>query len=284
MKFPVLLLYFLVVVSARHVKYNNVTDNITHKSILLSCLRPDRSDSPFDKLSQDGQPVRFTVSQACSRKTTATVLTPASYINHYLATASCQISNYKELDDCVILHGDEETANLETCGSLTNLHFRAMLLVQLPNMVTYIILDPNKGHWLFSNGLSGCDIFIAIKDSQPAMPLVVHANADRLREPEEQVENLQVKGIAVDTILGRFERNYNLKVRIHITPEGHITREYLTYWDNYRATHPGVRIFGYNVDSPERQFFQFYGLYTGSTWSFFLKGTENGAKTIITYS
>ena len=76
------------------------------------------------------------------------------------------------------------------------------VLPQLPNMATYMILNPEKGHWLFTSELSGCDIFVATKPSQPKIPLIVHANFDRLNLPVQQVENLRLKGKNVDKILG----------------------------------------------------------------------------------
>ena len=124
------------------------------------------------------------------------------------------------------------------------------VLPQLPNMATYMILNPEKGHWLFTNELSGCDIFVATKPSQPKMPLIVHANFNRLNRPAQQVENLRLKGQNVDKILGEFQMGYVLKVRIHITPEEPIPDDYQQYWTDYRNTHQGVTVFAYDFENP----------------------------------
>ena len=248
--------------------------------ILLLCffIAHSRSDE-IGKLVKNGEPVMVEITTLCSEKTTKGSAQPAKGIL-FFAVASCQVSNSLTEPLRVVVHDDTENKNIKLAGPTTNPQFRAMFLMQFPNTVSYMILNPENGHWFFTNELSGCDIFIATKDSQPNMPLIVHANADTYSAPDEQVLNLRWKGDKVDRILRDFQMYYVLKVRIHITPE-QLILGYDGYWNEYNTTHQGrVKVYQYSIDTPVVQFIQFYGHYNNG-WKFFLKGKENGVKTDI---
>jgi hypothetical protein len=253
------------------------------RMILLLCVLVTLSESnEINKLTKNGVPVMFEVTRPCIMKTTKDFLQPADGIKQFFAVASCQISNSLSEPFRVIVHDDTEVNDIKPPGSTTDPQFRSMFLMQYPNTVSYMILNPEKAYWLFTNELSGCDIFIATKDSQPNMPLVVHANADALDEPNQQVENLKWKGDKVDQILRDFQLNYVLKVRIHITPQQPIPSNYDKYWNDYKTSHQSsVKIYRYSIDAPLVQKIQFYGHYKNTNWEFFVKGKENGVKTDI---
>ena len=200
MKCPVLLLGFLIALLSR------------------SC-REVYASNEVGKLLKNKQPVMFQATRQCIRKITEMFVLVNETISQYLPLASCQISNSVSKPYRIMLHNDDETINIQTVGLPTDLQFRALVLLQSPDVVSYMILNPEKAHWLFTNELSGCDIFIATKDSQPNMPLIVHANADNLGRTDQQVENLRWKGDKVDQILSKLQMFYVLKVRIHITPQ-----------------------------------------------------------------
>ena len=249
--------------------------------LLLCILIALTKSSEVDKLVKNGVPVMFEVTHQCAAKTTKDFLQPVAGIKQFFAVASCQISNSLSEPLKVVVHDDAESKNIKPSVSSTNPQFRAMFLMQFPDTVSYMILNPEKAHWLFTNELDGCDIFIATKDSQPNMPLIVHANADKLGRTDQQVENLRWKGDKVDQIFRDFQMNYVLKVRIHITPEQAIPADYDQYWNEYKTAHQGrVKIYPYSIDTPVVQRIQFYGLYK-TAWRFFLKGKENGMKTDI---
>jgi hypothetical protein len=248
-----------------------------------ACFRPKpASSNEVGKLQKNKEPVMFQVTAQCQREITDKFLRQDGHqILQYLAVASCQISNSFSEPYRVMIHDDEEHDDIKPVGRTTDLQFRALVLLQLPNIISYMILNPKKGHWLFTNELSGCDIFIATKKSQPDMPLVVHANADKFSEPNQQVENLRWKGDKVDQILRDFQKNYVLKARIHIKPEQPIPADYDGYWDKYKTDHQGrVKVYQYDILSPVVQPFQFYAFYKKG-WTFFLKGRINGVKTNI---
>jgi hypothetical protein len=251
--------------------------------ILLLCffIAHSRSDE-IGKMAKNGEPVMVEITMLCFKKTTKDFVQPAAGIKQFFAAvASCQVSNSLTEPLRVVVHDDTENKNIKLAGPATNPQFRAMFLMQFPNTVSYMILNPEKGHWFFTNELSGCDIFIATKDSQPNMPLIVHANADTYSRPDEQVVNLRWKGDKVDRILRDFQMYYVLKVRIHITPEQPIPGGYDGYWNEYKTAHQGrVKVYRYSIDTPVVQFIQFYGHYNNG-WKFFLKGKENGVKTDI---
>ena len=238
------------------------------------------------KLLLNGQPVMFELTIPCLQKSTKEVVEPTNKIKQFFAFATCQISNSAAGKEParIMVHDDNEqnvNKNIGKTASLTDLQFRVMFLNQFPNTVSYMILDPQKGHWFFTSELSGCDIFIATKASQPNMPMIFHANLDELYKMEQQVENLKWKGETVDEILKKFQMGYVLKARIHITPEQAIPIGYDQYWQKYKADHKGVKVYRYNFDSaltfPQTQF---YGYYKNS-WRFFLKAKETGVMTNI---
>ena len=279
-------LCLLAVVSSHNIQnaeqqHHNSTERSAPKSRLLSIFGLGGKGNACKNLSKDKKPVRFTATPACVEKIiNENAINVADGIRQYLATASCQISNSISQPGKVILHDDNENEDIAACGAVTDLGFRSMVLVQFPDMATYMILNPEKGHWLFTNELSGCDIFVATKPSQPKMPLIVHANFNRLNRPAQQVENLRLKGQNVDKILGEFQMGYVLKVRIHITPEEPIPADYQQYWTDYRNTHQGVTVFAYDLENPVIQASQFFCHYKNA-WSCFLKGSVNGVKTAI---
>ncbi|CAB4017931.1 Hypothetical predicted protein [Paramuricea clavata] len=250
-----------------------------------NCFGVVKSESnEIGKLLKNGQPVLFDVTLPCIEKATKKIVEPADRIKQLFAFATCQISNSASGSEPprVMVHDDnEENVNIGTSAPATDLRFRAMLLYQFPNTVSYMILDPQKGHWFFTAELSGCDIFIATKASQPNMPMVFHANLDELYKTEQQVDNLRWKGDKVDQILGAFQMNYVLKVRIHITPEKPIPSNYDQYWNVYKTTHPIVKVYRYVYNDaltfPQTQF---YGYYENG-WKFFLKAKQNGVKSDI---
>ena len=277
-------LFLLAVVSSHNIQnaeqqHHNSTERSAPKSRLLSIFGLGGKDNACKNLSKDKKPVRVKVAQACRTKIKDNSFNVADEIK-YLVTASCQISNFISEPGWVILHNDNENKDIATCGAVTDLPFRSIFLPQLHNMATYMILNPEKGDWLYTDELSGCDIFVATKPSQPKMPLIVHANFNRLNRPAQQVENLRLKGQNVDKILGEFQMGYVLKVRIHITPEEPIPADYQQYWTDYRNTHQGVTVFAYDLENPVIQASQFFCHYKNA-WSCFLKGSVNGVKTDI---
>jgi hypothetical protein len=242
--------------------------------MLCTVLVALSESNEVNKLLKNGAPVMFEVTPRCVAKTTKVFLLQADGIKQLFAVASCQISNSLAEPFRVVVHDDAEKDGIKTPGP--DLRFRAMFLMQFPNTVSYMILDPQKAHWLFTNELSGCDIFIATKDSQPNMPLIVHANADTLDQPNQQVENLKWKGDKVDQILRDLQQHYVLKVRLHITPEQPIPLNYNQYWNDYKTAHPDrVKVYTYSIVAPLVQKMQFYGHYKNA-WKFFLKGKEDG--------
>ncbi|CAB4041860.1 Hypothetical predicted protein [Paramuricea clavata] len=251
-----------------------------------NCFGVVKSESnEIGKLLKNGQPVMFELTIPCIEKTTREVVENTTLgIKQFFAFATCQISNSASGREPprVMVHDDnEENVNIGKSASATDLRFRAMLLNQFPNTVSYMILDPQKGHWFFTSELSGCDIFIATKDSQPNMPMIFHANLDELYLTEQQVQNLKWKGDKVDEILTAFQINYVLKVRIHITPEEPIPVNYSQYWNDYKTAHQDrVKVYRYSIVAPIVQKMQFYGHYKNGLWRFFLKGKENGVKTL----
>ena len=144
-----------------------------------ACARPKPASASNEvgKLLKDKEPVMFQVTAQCQKKTTDRILQPADEIQQYLAVAGGQISNSLSEPYRIIVHDDSDHDDIKPVGPPTDLQFRALVLLQSPNVVSYMILNPEKGHWLFTNELSGCDIFIATKNSQPNVPLIVHANA-----------------------------------------------------------------------------------------------------------
>ena len=251
-----------------------------------NCFGVVKSESnEIGKLLKNRQPVMFELTIPCITKSTMEVVEPAERIKQFFAFATCQISNSasgREPPRVMVRGDNEKNVNIGKSAPIADLRFRAMLLNQFPNTVSYMILDPQKGHWFFTSELSGCDIFIATKASQPNMPMVFHANLDELYKTEQQVENLKWKGDKVDEILRAFQMDYVLKVRIHVTPEKPIPSNYDKYWKDYKTAHQDrVKVYRYIFNDaltfPQTQFYGYYE----KGWRFFLKGKEDGVKTDI---
>lgn len=260
---------------------NRVVSLLFVVSGLLS-LRSAVSINEVGKLLMNMQPVLFTVTPECVKKTTKTgKFIVDTDLKKFFPSESCRISNLESDLPRVILNDDKETKygedDIKPVGF--DLEFRALFLLQLPNILSYMALDPEEAHWLFTNPLSGCDIFIATA-RDPArrnLPLVVHANYDLKNSPSEAVENLEWKGNKVDQILSRdTPGNYVLRARIYASPEKTVPQNYDQYIDNYKAAHPGVIMERYNVPPVH----QFYGHYE-TVWKFFLKREDNGLITDI---
>ena len=253
--------------------------------ITLSFAVNSVSINEVGKLLKHMQPVMFSITSACRTKTTDKNVIPAAGVKTFFPFESCRISNLESDPPKVILNDDEEKIYGEDrilpAGSASDPEFRALFLLQLSNTVSYMILNPEKAHWLFTNPLSGCDIFIATsrneidKPDRRDFPLVFHANYDSKSLPNQHVENLEWKGNKVDQILDGVPGNYALRARIFVSPI-QVTENYKQYIHNYIAAHPGILMLRYNVP-PQNQF---YGHYE-TVWEFFLKNSDNGFKTDI---
>lgn len=155
--------------------------------------------------------------------------------------------------------------------------FQAVYLPYEYNANTYMILDPTMAPWFFTAPLSGCDIFVATNPQKPNKPIVIHSNLNKFKE--NNLENLQFKGMYADEILAVSHPGYQLIARVYHKPSPKEEMDTSTYLEKYKIRHQQIMLLSYPPATP--QFFLFFGHYDKQKvqWNFLLKGEKDGVTT-----
>ena len=160
--------------------------------------------------------------------------------------------------------------------------FQAVILPFIENENTYMILEPERAPWFFTDMLGGCDIFVATAQNQGNKPLVIHANRNLC---DDQAKNLKTKGDSVNTMLANINGNYSVIARVYYKPGNppELVQQVEAYVIQYQKKHQGIRLLPYNNcgGTTEEQEFYFFGQYViipqPARWRFYLKGMKDGS-------
>ena len=187
---------------------------------------------------------------------------------------SCRVGldNFKPTDINVISNSEsKKDKDFKECPSngQNALQFQAFFLKFQENMNTFMFLDPNRARWFFTSELGGCDIFVAIDQSKPDNPLVIHSNMNVINNDKD---NLEHKGDTVDKIMKFVPEGYKVKARVyHKSPDPGAQK----YMETYKKNHDIGNIVFYDAASLE-SLFLFFGYYSNSVWHFFIKAQKGG--------
>lgn len=171
----------------------------------------------------------------------------------------------------------ETTPGSQACANMPQ--YQAVILRFAEESNTYMILDPEKAPWFFTDALGGCDIFVATAENQGNKPLVIHANRNQFKD---QTKNLQDKEDSVNGMLANLNGNYRIIARAYFLPRNppELVGNVQAYIAQYEQNHPGIRLLPYN-NYIRNQAFYFFGQYMSTQeparWRFYLKGAKDGS-------
>ena len=242
-------------------------------------------------LIQAGQPIResmdyFFLSPFCRTLDMVSKFQITDYGRRCDFNQTCYVVGFPSDNANVSLHvitkdtGNEETPGSEQCANMPE--FQAVILPFRDNENTYMILDPERAPWFFTDMLGGCDIFVATAQNQGNKPLVIHANRNLC---DDQEKNLKSKGDSVNNMLANINGNYRVIARAYYksrNPQELVTR-INTYINQYEQNIPGIKLLPYNncERTPQEQGFYFFGQYLSTQqpahWRFYLKGMKDGS-------
>ena len=167
--------------------------------------------------------------------------------------------------------GEKPLPGSEQCANFPAL--QAVYLPQNENKITYMILKPGVAPWFFTTKLGGCDVFLATAENKRNNPMAIHSN---LNSCGNKLDNLRLKGEAVDQMLRVAHPDYTLIARVYSAPPPKDETQTDQYLRQYQTNHQGIRLVSYNTNPPATpQYFQFIGHFE-QHWTFIVKGETDG--------